>query len=115
MNSDEIFYMDDVEVTEFVVNSETIVNADVVLSQATTQTKKRKRNVTREFSEEECFKLIAAVEKRECLWNVQSVTYKNRNMNQLAWEEVADECGIPKDACMIKWGLLRQQFRVRKN
>lgn len=91
------------------------VEVDVILNpmhEPGPSKKERKRTIARLYTDEECFGLIGAVEKRECLWNIASQAYKNRNANQIAWEQVAEEMSIPKDDLILKWSLLRQQFRV---
>lgn len=68
----------------------------------------------RVLTNRQCFEIIGAVKKRQCLWNIACTTYKNRGLIQIAWEHVADEVNIPKKDVMQKWVLLRQQFRVSR-
>lgn len=65
-----------------------------------------------EWSSDLCAKLIAAVEDKEVLWNIQHHSYKDRNLREIAWETVATNLEIPKKEVADKWRLLRQQFRV---
>lgn len=73
---------------------------------------KRKRSITRIYTDEECFAIIRAVKKRECVWNIESPNYKIRNAHAIAWNQIAEEVRIPKEDVSVKWNLLRQQFRV---
>lgn len=76
--------------------------------------KLRHRVLTRGYTEVECFNLINAVKRHECVWNLSSEHYKNRTHCQMAWDEIEMEVGIPKEDITVKWTLLRQQFRVSK-
>lgn len=39
--------------------------------------------------------LIEKVRLHECLYNTRSYNYRDQNMRNQAWEEIAQELGIP--------------------
>lgn len=83
------------------------------VSSGKTASKKRQRKKTGiELSIQSCHRLIALVEEKPNLWDVRSPTYKDRVMREVAWEQIALDLGVEKEVASVKWGLLRQQFRV---
>lgn len=72
----------------------------------------RRRSNIRIFTDDECFRIIAEVEKREYIWNDAAPLYKNRKLMQIGWQQLADLMDIPREEIIIKWSLLRQRFRV---
>ncbi|XP_067645926.1 uncharacterized protein [Eurosta solidaginis] len=55
-------------------------------------------------------KIISAVKKRDCLWNVNSAEYAKRDKLEKAWQEVADDVGRPDVFCREKWRNVRTGF-----
>lgn len=74
--------------------------------------KKRARKTTIVWSEKMTLELIAEVEGRPNLWNILISGYRNRHYRELSWDEIAAKLRVSKSECMVKWTLLRQQFRV---
>ncbi|XP_011203607.1 uncharacterized protein LOC105226440 [Bactrocera dorsalis] len=55
-------------------------------------------------------KIINAVKKRDCLWNVHSSEYAKRDKLEKAWQEVAADVGKPDVFCREKWRNVRTGF-----
>lgn len=73
---------------------------------------KKTRTVLHPWMDEECFRLIAAVESRRCLWDAGSAEYRNTRKED-GWREVVEELnnGIQVDDAKSKWMNLRATFK----
>lgn len=47
------------------------------------------------WSDEKILKFLDIYERYECLWNVRSVHYRNKNAREAAYEKMLDELDIP--------------------
>ncbi|XP_012944776.1 uncharacterized protein LOC106013470 [Aplysia californica] len=54
--------------------------------------------------------LIAAVKKREVLYNVSCDGYRDRSLTELAWKAVAEETGQDSTFCRMTWTSLRSSY-----
>uniref|UniRef100_A0A3Q3KX90 Uncharacterized LOC113131217 n=1 Tax=Mastacembelus armatus TaxID=205130 RepID=A0A3Q3KX90_9TELE len=57
------------------------------------------------------YKLIMAVSRFPCLYDTNSLTYRDLNMRSDAWRQVAELVGVPESECRRKWKTLRDQHR----
>ncbi|XP_065076324.1 uncharacterized protein LOC135699894 [Ochlerotatus camptorhynchus] len=77
--------------------------------------RRNRKKVTAEWSEESTLTLIAAVESQDLLWNAASKDYKNRNLRNTVWEEMAENIfNRVYDGAQLqaKWSNLRIQFKA---
>lgn len=73
----------------------------------------RNRRVNVDLTGESIQKLIQSIEQCECLWNVSSREYKNRDAKEASWNKVAEEVQGTKQDALVKWNSLRVTYRVR--
>ncbi|XP_067629356.1 uncharacterized protein [Eurosta solidaginis] len=59
-------------------------------------------------------KLIAEVKKYECLYNYQSLNYKDVAFKDKLWQKVAQTCNASVEDCKKKWKHLRDCFKRLK-
>ncbi|XP_039968780.1 uncharacterized protein LOC120780587 isoform X1 [Bactrocera tryoni] len=73
---------------------------------------KRVRKIKVKWTAEETERLIQEVESREGTWNFLSHDYRDRNLREAQWHEVADILNMPRSEVAAKWNSLRCSFRA---
>ncbi|XP_047024635.1 transcription factor Adf-1-like [Helicoverpa zea] len=63
------------------------------------------------ISDQTVKKLIAEVQKRECLWNPHNDLYNDRYQMAKAWLEIAELLQLPEERLRVKWKYLRDLFK----
>uniref|UniRef100_A0A2A4IZC1 MADF domain-containing protein n=1 Tax=Heliothis virescens TaxID=7102 RepID=A0A2A4IZC1_HELVI len=63
------------------------------------------------ISDPDLRKLIAEVQKRECLWNPHNDLYNDRYQMAKAWMEIAELLQLPEERLRVKWKYLRDLFK----
>lgn len=74
---------------------------------------KKKPKVTKDWDEDEVFKLISFVEAEKCLWDASDEAYHNKTLRDRAWKYIADKFEEKYSVTDLtaKWTNLRIQFR----
>ncbi|XP_039968157.1 uncharacterized protein LOC120779869 [Bactrocera tryoni] len=67
------------------------------------------------WTAEETEPLIQEVESREGTWNFLSHDYRDRNLREAQWHEVADILNMPRSEVAAKWNSLRCSFPAAFN
>ncbi|XP_017471088.1 PREDICTED: uncharacterized protein LOC108362571 isoform X1 [Rhagoletis zephyria] len=57
-------------------------------------------------------KLIAEIEKHNCLWDKRQLSYRDRVKKDLAWRNVAAAVGHPEENCRKRWKSLRDRYGI---
>ncbi|XP_017468931.1 PREDICTED: uncharacterized protein LOC108360947 isoform X2 [Rhagoletis zephyria] len=78
-------------------------------------TKKRVRKLQHNWTNQQTEQLIEAVQIREGLWNYLSREYRDRNLREALWDDVAKEIELPRLEVTTKWNSLRCSFRAAFN
>ncbi|XP_017469630.1 PREDICTED: uncharacterized protein LOC108361513 [Rhagoletis zephyria] len=78
-------------------------------------TKKRVRKLKEKWTNEQTERLVQEVEAREGTWNFLSTEYRDRNMREAQWQDVADILKMPRSEVSAKWNSLRCSFRAAFN
>jgi Alcohol dehydrogenase transcription factor Myb/SANT-like. len=52
--------------------------------------KQIKPKVTVDWTDEDTFKLLSEAEGRQCIWNYGHKDYRNKNIRDAAWREIAE-------------------------
>lgn len=76
--------------------------------------KRKKPKVSVDWNDENMNKLIACVEVHECLWNASNPDYKNKNIRNNLWREMAEnnfDSTFGADDLLAKWTNMRIQFK----
>lgn len=81
-------------------------------SKFSTKKTKRVRKFKEKWTTEQVELLIQEVEAREGTWNFLSREYRDRNLRELLWQEVAEKLGMPRSEVATKWNSPRSSFRV---
>ncbi|XP_049316693.1 uncharacterized protein LOC125779393 [Bactrocera dorsalis] len=76
---------------------------------------KRVRKMKTKWTAEETEQLIQEVESREGTWNFLSADYRDRNLREAQWHEVAETLNMPRAEVSAKWNSLRCSFRAAFN
>ncbi|XP_040572773.1 uncharacterized protein [Lepeophtheirus salmonis] len=53
---------------------------------------------------------INAVKIHDCLWNMKSSSYKDKDKKTQAWESISEATGVDAMRCIAKWKYLRDKF-----
>ena len=67
-----------------------------------------------EWNREKTIELIEKYRDEECLWNVRSVLYKDRQRKQDAWSHLASELNIPVSEAQAKMRNMKVQWNSEK-
>ncbi|XP_067625792.1 uncharacterized protein [Eurosta solidaginis] len=81
----------------------------------TTEKKKRVRKLTEKWTAEQTERLVQEVEVRDGTWNFLSPQYRDRNLREAQWQEVADILQMARSEVSAKWNSLRCSFRATFN
>ena len=76
--------------------------------------KRHRKKVNCEWSDESVLKLIAAVEPHEILWNPALKDYRNRGLRDTIWKSISEDTlgeFTTMEEVVEKWGNLRIQFK----
>lgn len=84
-----------------------IINVEDVAS-----SKKRVRKLQHIWTSEQTERLIEAVELRPGTWDYLTKEYRDRNLREALWQEVASELELTRSEVTTKWNSLRCSFRV---
>ncbi|XP_036337660.1 uncharacterized protein LOC118747692 [Rhagoletis pomonella] len=69
----------------------------------------------RKMDKRETEKLNEHVQLREGTWNILTTTYKDRNLREALWKEIAGEMKMVPSEIKNKWNSLRCSFRTTLN
>ncbi|XP_017472694.1 PREDICTED: uncharacterized protein LOC108363745 isoform X1 [Rhagoletis zephyria] len=94
---------------------ETLELEPILSSPSEVTSKKRVRKLQHQWTNQETMKLIEAVEIREGTWNYLVKEYRDRNLREALWQEVADVLELPRAEVTTKWNSLRCGFRASFN